>query len=65
MITPKAIGGRFVSSGLGIIQNVIMEQGRGVDILENGRKTVYIFSLVTAELAGKHKKEGPKPFAMS
>jgi len=42
-----------------------MKQGGGMNIFKNCGNTVNIFTMIIAEPAGKDKKKGTKPLALS
>ena len=48
---------------LGRVDDVVVQQGRGVQVLENGGEVRQVVALVAAHPGGQDEEQGPHPFA--
>jgi len=48
-IAPDGIGGLFTPAHVGIVDDIVMKEGGGMDEFDDGGKGVAPFSLITAE----------------
>ncbi len=63
LVAPERVGGGAAAPEIGIIDHIIMKQGRGVDEFHRGRQPEMTVSAIAAKLRAAQKKHRAQPFS--
>ncbi len=64
-VAPLSVGGGTAAANLGLVDNVVMDEGSGVDNFNYGGELYRALALVSQEFGGEQQERRTQPFASS